>query len=420
MADHGEVKLRDVKIQNLIDLYHKTYKEMAETIVNATESGKIQKAKVMATIKAQLADLGDNVDAWAKEEIPQYYLDGANIAVQDLKKTGADLTGPKGLAPINKEAIAALVDETNQAFGLALNSMARNASNIVADAQKSQLNMTIAEGQLKGDARKTIANDVKAKLQENGISALTDSAGRDWSFDAYADMLVRTKAVESRNAGLQNKMLQNGYDLVQVSNHMSSHPACAEWEGQILSVTGQTPGYPTVDEAEADGLMHPNCQHAYNVIDPDIADLTDPYDNPFNYDENEQAIEDFRGPGAEGVKTEHYTVYHGQDLNSFNDGTDLFGNAYYVSRSKSVAKEFGEDVTASTLSIKPSHILTISNDAEYNKLISQTIKEYPNIDIQQAIPKFVRGLGYDAIEGTPEYDKLAGIAIFDRNLLAAK
>ncbi len=282
MADHGEVKLRDVKIQALIDTYHKAYKDIVTTITDATDAGKINKFQVMATIKSQLKDLGDDVDKWVAKEIPQYYLDGANIAKQDLTKLGVALDGPRGLAPINKEAIAFLVDDTRNAFGASINTISRSASNLLSTAVKQQISATLAEGKLTGAARKTISDGIVKTLKDNGLSALTDSSGRSWAFDTYAEMLVRTKAVESRNAGLQDKMLQNGYDLVQVSDHNSDHPECADWEGEILSISGDTDGYATTDEAEADGLMHPNCQHAYNVIDPELAAKTEAYDNPYN------------------------------------------------------------------------------------------------------------------------------------------
>lgn len=283
MADHGEVKLRNLKIKNLIDTYHQAYKRIVETILEDTVAGRINKARTLATIKAQLQELGDDVGKWVAKEIPQYYLDGANVAIQDLKALGVDLSGPKGLVPINKEAIASLVSDTNTAFAQSLTAIQRNSAALVSDAFKQQLNFIIADGTLTGAARDTIAAGVKQAIKANGISALTDKAGKKWSFDSYAQMLVRTKAVEARNAGLANKMLQNGYDLVQVSNHNSSHPACAKYEGKILSVTGNTPGYPTLEQATFEGLFHPNCQHAINPINPALAAKTKAYDNPYNY-----------------------------------------------------------------------------------------------------------------------------------------
>lgn len=282
MADHGEIKLRDIRIQKLIDTYHAAYESIIRTIEHDTDAGKISKARTMATIRAQLQSLGDDVAVWAQEEIPQYYLDGANIAIQDLKDIGADLSGPKGLAAINKDAIAVLIDETRNAFADSLTMIARSAQGYVNDAIKAQIRATLADGALLGKARQEIASNIVNDMEKNGLSALVDAGGKQWQFETYANMLVRTKAVESRNLGLQDKMLQNGYDLVQVSDHNSDHPACAVWEGEILSITGNTPGYATTSDAEDQGLMHPNCQHAYNVIEPELADTTNAYDNPYN------------------------------------------------------------------------------------------------------------------------------------------
>lgn len=290
MADHGEVKLRDAKIQALIDTYRKAYKGIVETIGREAEAGKIYKARTMATIRAQLADLGSDLDAWAQKEIPQYYLDGANVALQDLRTLGVDLAGPKGLAAVNKDAIAVLIDETRNAFADSLTAVARNAQGFVADAVKQQVRAILADGTLTGQARKEIARSVVSAMEDHGLTAIVDAGGRQWEFERYADMLVRTKAVEARNSGLQDKMLQNGYDLVQVSDH-GADDVCADWEGEILSISGNTPGYKTTEEAEADGLMHPNCRHAYNVLQPEIAAKTEAYDNPYNHLSDEQRAE---------------------------------------------------------------------------------------------------------------------------------
>lgn len=416
MADHGEIKLRDIQIKALIDRYHAAYKDITETIINDTTAGKINKARTMATIRAQLQGLGDDVDAWTKREIPQYYLDGANVAVQDLKKMGVALDGPKGLAPINKDQIASLVDSTNLAFAQSLTAVSRNSEKLLASAVKQQLTYIIADGTLKGDARKLIADNIRNEIESNGISALVDGGGKSWAFDTYAEMLVRTKAVESRNEGLKNKMSQNGYDLVQVSDHNSDHQECADWEGAILSVTGNTPGYDTTDDAEAEGLMHPNCQHAYNVIDPDLADMTSAYDNPYNDDAAAADPGDPESSSGDG-KVQTFDVFHGTGGDSFNDGTDLFGNAYYVSRSEDTASKFGDDITQSAISVKPSEILTIADDKQYNQLITSALKAYPGDDIQKSLPQYASDLGYKAIEGTPGYDPLAGIAIIDNSIL---
>jgi hypothetical protein len=283
MADTGPVKIRTGKIEQLIELYKATYKKLVEEIITASESGKIQKARTMARINFELEQLGVDVEKWVRREIPQYYLDGANKSVQDLRKLGVDVTKSSGLAPINRDAIAALTDEVSTSFAESIKSMSRNARRLLTEAEKQQITLTLAQGKLEGSALKTVASNVAQLLKDQGLGALVDRGGKNWSFDTYAEMLVRTKAVEARNTGMANRMLQNGYDLVQVTDHGSDHPACAEWEGEILSVSGQTEGYATVADAQAAGLFHPNCEHAINPIDLKLAEKTEAYDNPYNY-----------------------------------------------------------------------------------------------------------------------------------------
>lgn len=276
------VKIREGKIEDLIKIYKRSYSRIVKEIITATEAGKIQRARVLARINHELEDLGVDVDEWVKKEIPQYYLDGVNIAQQDLRAMGIDVSKSSNFATINREAIKALTDETALNFATGIRGISRNANMILSDTLKQQLNFIIADGRLSGQTRKTISRALEARLRDEGITAIRDRAGKRWTFDNYTRMLARTKAVEARNQGLTNRMLASGYDLVQVTNHGTSHRACARWEGEILSLSGKTPGYPTVETARSAGLFHPNCEHAINVLSPSVAERTVAYDNPFN------------------------------------------------------------------------------------------------------------------------------------------
>lgn len=280
------VKIREGSIDELIGIYQRTYVRIAKEILDASDAGKIQRARVMARINHDLEQLGVDMNEWVKKEIPQYYLDGVNVAQQDLRAMGVDISKSSQFAVVNKEAIKALTDEVALNFANAITGISRNANIIIGDTLKQQLNYIMAEGKLTGDTRKAISAALKDRLEAEGIASLTDRAGKKWTLDNYTRMLARTKAVEARNQGLTNRMLASGYDLVQVTDHGSSHAACAAWEGEVLSLTGQTPGYPTLDEAEGAGLFHPNCEHAINVLIPDLAEKTTAYDNPYNNEAN--------------------------------------------------------------------------------------------------------------------------------------
>ncbi len=414
MAYTGPVKIRQGSIEELISLYKQTYAKLTREIIDATDAGKIQKARVMARINVELEALGVDVDKWARREIPQYYLDGANIAQQDLRALGVDINKNKNFAVVNKEAIAALTDEVALAFAQSITAVSRNSRQLLSDALKQQLNFIIAQGKLEGETRKAISAGVVQNLKDNGITALQDKAGKNWQFENYARMLVRTKGAEARNQGLANRMLTSGYDLVQVSNHRTDHPACAAWEGRILSLTGNTPGYPTLQQAITAGLFHPNCEHAINVIIPGLAELTTAYDNPYNYREAGATDKDMV-TGKSQAKAQQIDVFHGTGGMAVAAHNNMFGNAFYVARDPATAAKFGK-VSNGILSIKPGDMMVISDQQHYNAFVTQAIREFPG-DAQEAMPKYAAKLGYKAIEASPDFDELGGIAIFDKSLL---
>lgn len=273
-----QVELHEENIKKLTAIMKRAYAEVEEEILSATSFGVYQRRQIQANIRKILTELGVDVQKFLEEELSTYYKEGAADAVRQLEFVGADLKVAQNFSLIHKEAIAALVDDAARSFGNTLTTINRQASGLLSRAAKEEITQRLAIGRITGATRQEIAKMIKGILKEDGIAALVDKGGRRWELDTYTDMLVRTKAVEARNRGLSNRMVENGYDLVQVSSHGSLHAECAVWEGKILSLTGQTKGYPTVAQAESAGLFHPNCKHAINVITLGLAEQTYHYD----------------------------------------------------------------------------------------------------------------------------------------------
>lgn len=201
-------------------------------------------------------------------------LGGMNILDRSLLSTTPRLPVKTLFTQPNKLQISALVDDASKSFGDALTLVGRNVRSITTQAFQREIRARIAEGVVTAETRKQIVAGVKQQLRDRGLTALVDRGGKNWTLDRYADMLARTKLREARNTGLGSKMLENGQDLVQVSINGSDHEACADWEGKILSMTGKTDGFDTVDQATSDGLFHPNCKHTVNPIEPKLAERT--------------------------------------------------------------------------------------------------------------------------------------------------
>ena len=68
---------------------------------------------------------------------------------------------------------------------------------------------------------------------------------------AYVDMLTRTATMKMYNEAKKNEFVAHREDLVIVSSHGGGCDLCKPFDGKILSLTGATEGYTTLDEAEA-------------------------------------------------------------------------------------------------------------------------------------------------------------------------
>ena len=114
-----------------------------------------------------------------------------------------------------------------------------------------------------------------------GITGFTDRLGRNWDLASYTEMATR-KAVSNAWDDMQAQaMIRSGLDLVEIGTYSTegSCSHCRPWLGKTVSLTGATPGYPTIAQAKASGWMHPNCRcydapAGANVM----ADFTNPVD----------------------------------------------------------------------------------------------------------------------------------------------
>lgn len=141
------------------------------------------------------------------------------------------------------------------------------------------------------------------EMQNKGIPAFVDKAGRQWSLRDYSNMAVRTTARQAEVAAI---LSADDYDLWQIVKIGSTCPVCAPLEGRVYSKSGTNPDYPPltlafgkIDKAGPDDLtntylnIHPNCLHSlvkYTTIgktDKQIQrdkDFSNPEKNPLSRD----------------------------------------------------------------------------------------------------------------------------------------
>lgn len=272
------VAIDETNILKITEFYQVAYRDILKEMEKATNFGVANRKAILSQIGGVLKDLKSDIDPLLTEELKKYYEGGATEAVEQLRVVKAPIDVDTGFNRIHQEAIAVLVDDTSRAIAESIQGVNRTTQRLLGSAVKQQLTQQLALGNVGGKALRSIKNNIIGILQSEGLVGLIDKGNHKWTLDRYSEMLIRTKSVEARNRGMMNRIAENNYDLVQVSAH-GADDNCGDWEGVVLSVTGNTPGYPTVHDAESGGLFHPNCKHAINVLIPKLAAFTNAY-NP--------------------------------------------------------------------------------------------------------------------------------------------
>lgn len=270
---------REKDLRQLENIYKRAGRNIMATFDAQTDFEQFRRAGIMRQIEQILADAGVETGQWLDTVLPDTYQRGTGDVLKQLATINAPIKAATAFGTIDQRAVQVLISETQEAFATALTTVGRTAGQLLSQAVKDQITLELAEGTLTGATRRAISDRVKAALKAGGVTGLVDKRGAKWELDRYAAMLARTKLMEARNTGVANKMLENGYDLVEITGGNSTHSACAKWEYKIVSLSGKSTEYPSLADAKADGIFHPNCQHHYNIVHSSLAAMTKAY-NP--------------------------------------------------------------------------------------------------------------------------------------------
>lgn len=186
----------------------------------------------------------------------------ATMVDQAVKESGKTLAGVMKPAadPILRAQIAAWEARTLADMSKMSATLLQGAGQVFQDT----VIKAAAKVQLGVSGRKAIA-EVAKEWAQNGIPALVDSAGREWTTEAYAQTIIRTTANNAANDVQLARMEELGEDLVEISSHLGSRPEHADFQGRIYSVSGRSKKYPPLSVTgygTAGGIGGVNCRHA--------------------------------------------------------------------------------------------------------------------------------------------------------------
>jgi len=133
--------------------------------------------------------------------------------------------------------------------------------------------------------QEAVKNTIK-EFGKEGITALTDKSGRNWTPEGYVRMVNRTTTNNIITKAQQERCKDYGVNLIEISSHSGARPLCAPYQGKIYSIDGKDgfvedfngkkikyESFSTTSYGQPAGLFGINCTHRQYPFIAGISEL---------------------------------------------------------------------------------------------------------------------------------------------------
>jgi len=246
----------------------------------AAESG-----RALSQVKDIVHSLDTAVQTWAPSAIRAAYQESAGVARTRLELIGTKALPASRYNPVRHDKkIAALTKTVMTDYWKANRTIEKTARKYLAvvgraaagvkksmqvqmfDVEDAQVwinrllkrarpadvaRATLSEGALSRQIRDYLLSKLK------GESFITIN-GRNYNVKSYAELVARTRMREAQTEATKELCKEFDNDLVQFSKHDDPCEECAQYEGEIYSISGDNPDYQELTDEETPPI-HPNC-----------------------------------------------------------------------------------------------------------------------------------------------------------------
>lgn len=264
-------------ITTLGKFYEKISKDIKATIMSLIIDGysELRAMKVRREVDRLVNRLNVFISGWTRNASKDAYKEALKV-----NKIRMDILGlkpnPKFDNIIHRKTIEFYRDDTFDVFVRANNSILENTNALIAMTQAAAIGLSqfqafdmrderviselLDEELIAGATRQTAKKAVISHFAKIiGDGNFININGRNYNIKKYAKMVGRTRLRKLQSEAAINMAKQYDADLVEVSDHGTETEICKEFEGNVYSLTGNTPGYEVLPEPPP---FHPNCMHS--------------------------------------------------------------------------------------------------------------------------------------------------------------
>jgi hypothetical protein len=239
----------DKAVEYVVRIYQKLDKDLQAEIALAASAGfrntvndlKARQARVAVLIaKARQRALPMVAALQAKG-----YEAGVDFEIRQLRKQMAAAQINALLGPRDNAAVLVLAENAVSKFENINQLVGRRVDDALRNLALEQTTQALAAG----EGRRELSDRLEDALQRAGLINSNGSYSwitinnRNYELANYTRLVARTTTREAATQGMKNRLLENGIDLVEIDEHSGPCDICAQYQGNIYSLSGQTEGY---------------------------------------------------------------------------------------------------------------------------------------------------------------------------------
>lgn len=252
--------------------------------------------EIESLLKPHLADIDEEISDIITRSSLKHYEDEA-MAYRSVNKILVDISKNKQAENIIDNAMERLIlgnANITKSLGVVY-----NGQNIgLNDFYKTTLNQAAFKVASGAFSSQQVVRSIVNDLSNSGIRVINyQQSGRNYTVESASKMLVRTTLNQMTGEMSLANAKDMDQDLMEISAHAGARPSHAEWQGQVVSLSGDNTKYLSLDDigyGEVTGFMGANCRHNWYPFFEGISErawtkemLEDIDPEPFEFEDKE-------------------------------------------------------------------------------------------------------------------------------------